>query len=110
MHRLVCCLVCSAGLAGLVRAGLPLNKLRPAARADAATAATALPSLGPYRKLVPGVMQRVEPERELEETFDTHNVVELLAVDKTFDWARTSPSAATSGSCTSSSSRSATSR
>jgi hypothetical protein len=90
MHRLVCCLVCSAGLAGFVWAGLPSTSCgqAPAPAAATASAATALPSLGPYRKLVPGVMQKVEPERELEETFDSHDMVELLAVDPTFNWAK----------------------
>jgi hypothetical protein len=37
---------------------------------------------------VPGVMQKVDPQRELEETFDIHDMVELLAVDKSFDWAK----------------------
>ncbi len=90
MHRLVCYLVSSAGLAGFVWAGLPSSSCGqpPAPTAAAATAATALPSTGPYRKLVPGVMQKVDPQRELDETFDIHDQVELLAVDKTFDWAK----------------------
>ncbi len=85
MHRLVCYLVCSAGLAGFAWAGLP-SVSRGQSPQD--TAATTLPSTGPYRKLVPGVMQKVDPQRELEETFDSHDLVELLAVDKTFDWAK----------------------
>lgn len=43
---------------------------------------------GPYRKLAPGVMREVDPERQLEETFSWHDVVELLAVDENFDWAK----------------------
>jgi hypothetical protein len=87
MHRLVCCLICSAGLLGFAWAGLPSSSYGQPPAATA-VAATALPSQGPYRKLVPGVMQKVDPQRELEETFDIHDMVELLAVDKSFDWAK----------------------
>ena len=85
MHRLVSYFVCSAGLVGFVWAGLASTS---GGQSPAPTADTALPSQGPYRKLVPGVMQKVDPQRELEETFDTHDMVELLAVDKGFDWAK----------------------
>jgi hypothetical protein len=85
MHRLVCYFVCSAGLAGFAWAGLASTSR---GQSPAPMASTALPSTGLYRKLVPGVMQKVDPQRELEETFDSHDLVELLAVDKTFDWAK----------------------
>ena len=85
MHRLAYRLVCSAGLAGFLWAGLSsISYGQPLAPATA----TALPSQGSYRKLVPGVLQKVDPERELEETFDIHDVVELVAVDNSFDWAK----------------------
>lgn len=45
----------------------------------------------PYRKLAPGVMETVHPARELEESFSRHDVVELLAFDPSFDWAKKVP-------------------
>ena len=95
MYRFVCCLVLSAGLAGFLCAGLPSTSCgQPPAPATATAtttttaATTALPSQGPYRKLAAGVMQKVDAHRELDETYDTHDLVELLAVDKSFDWAK----------------------
>jgi hypothetical protein len=90
MYRFACYFVCSAALVGLIWAGLSSTSCGqpPAPKVATVSAATALPSVGPYRKLVPGVMQKVNPQRELEETFDVHDMVELLAVDKTFDWAK----------------------
>jgi hypothetical protein len=44
-----------------------------------------------YRKLAPGVLQSVEPARQVEESFSRHDIVELLAVERPdvkFDWAR----------------------
>ena len=37
------------------------------------------------------MMKSVEPERHQNETFSRHNVVELLAVDPQFDWAKDVP-------------------
>ena len=45
----------------------------------------------PYRKLAPGVMISIDPMRVLEESVSRHNVVELLAVDPKFDWAKDVP-------------------
>ncbi|MFZ5832499.1 MAG: hypothetical protein ACOY3P_20625 [Planctomycetota bacterium] len=45
------------------------------------------PAQGQYRKLVPGVMQGVHPNRQLDETFSRHDVVELIAVDPNWNWA-----------------------
>jgi len=42
----------------------------------------------PYRKLAPGVMQSINPDRELNESYSRHDVVELLAVDPGFGWAK----------------------
>ena len=45
----------------------------------------------PYRKLAPGVLQSVDPARQVEESFSRHDVIELLAVERAgekFDWAR----------------------
>ncbi len=55
-------------------------------------AAPALPSTSsPYRKLAPGVMKSVEPDRKTGETVSRHDVVELLAVDPNLDFAKDVP-------------------
>jgi len=41
-----------------------------------------------YRALAPGVLKSVEPGRQLRESFSRHDIVELLAVNPTFDWAK----------------------
>lgn len=46
---------------------------------------------GAYRQLAPGVLKTVDPARRLAETFSRHDVVELLAFDPKFDWARDEP-------------------
>jgi hypothetical protein len=57
--------------------------------AEQAKTKQAVPSLkSPYRPLAPGVMITIDPMRELKETIDRHDVVELLAVDSKFDWAK----------------------
>jgi hypothetical protein len=43
---------------------------------------------GPYRQLAPGVEKTISPERQEEESFSRHDVVELLKVDPGFDWAK----------------------
>jgi hypothetical protein len=45
----------------------------------------------PYRQLAPGVMISIDPMRKLEESVSRHDVVELLAVDPKFDWAKDIP-------------------
>jgi hypothetical protein len=45
----------------------------------------------PYRKLAPGVLESVDPARRLDETFSRHDIVELLAFDAKFDWAKDIP-------------------
>jgi hypothetical protein len=42
----------------------------------------------PASPLAPGVMITIEPDAEVGETVSRHDVVELLAVDKNFDWAK----------------------
>ena len=49
------------------------------------------PTESGYRQLAPGVMKVVEPELLVEDTFSRHDVVELLAVDPDFDWAKETP-------------------
>ncbi len=41
-----------------------------------------------HRRLAPGVVKLVNPARQIEESYSRHNVVELLAVDPQFDWAK----------------------
>lgn len=41
-----------------------------------------------YRQLAPGVLRTVDPERKASEDFSIHDIVELLAVDPTFSWAK----------------------
>lgn len=53
--------------------------------------APARPAKSGYRQLAPGVMKVVKPELLTEETFSRHDVVELLAVDPAFDWAKDTP-------------------
>ncbi|MBN2476284.1 MAG: hypothetical protein JXB62_16850 [Pirellulales bacterium] len=59
----------------------------PLAAQEAAPAA----ARRPYRVLAPGVIQSVDPQRELAESFSRHDLVELLAVDAKFDWAKDRP-------------------
>lgn len=49
---------------------------------------TASQRLGPPRKLAPGVMTTIEPDIEVEETHAQHDIVELVAVDPNFEFAR----------------------
>ena len=44
-----------------------------------------------YRKLAPGVMQSIDPAKKVRETFARHDIVELLAIDPNFDWAKKIP-------------------
>ena len=44
-----------------------------------------------YRKLAPGVMQSIDPAKKVRETFARHDIVELLAIDPNFDWAKGIP-------------------
>lgn len=46
------------------------------------------PSGARPRQLAPGVLIPVDPARQLQETFSNHDIVELLAVDPKFDWAK----------------------
>ena len=43
---------------------------------------------GSYRKLAPGVMKTVEPSQEAAETVSRHDIVELLAIDPSYTWAK----------------------
>lgn len=54
----------------------------------ASTAPAQSDTAQPYRAPVPGVMKDASPARQVEESYSRHDVVELLAVDAAFDWAR----------------------
>jgi hypothetical protein len=43
---------------------------------------------GPYRKLAPGVMKRVDSAVDRDECFSWHDIVELVALDPSYDWAK----------------------
>jgi hypothetical protein len=45
----------------------------------------------PYRPIAPGVLNTIDPMREFKETVSRHKVVELLAVDSKFEWAKEVP-------------------
>ena len=97
------------GMAILVLAGLivdcasaqPAARPVPAARPAAAAPAAALAASGtgggwitpglPFRKLAPGVMQDVIPDRKADETVELHNITELLYQDDTYDFAKAVP-------------------
>ena len=49
------------------------------------------PTIPRYRKLAPGVVEDVFPDRRLDESVARHDAVELLAVDENFDWAKEIP-------------------
>ncbi|HYW81270.1 MAG TPA: hypothetical protein VE890_16925 [Thermoguttaceae bacterium] len=42
----------------------------------------------PYRHLAPGVVKVVDPAQKVNESFSRHDIVELLAFDPAFDWAK----------------------
>ena len=44
-----------------------------------------------YRKLAPGVMATIQPRRQVKESVSRHDVVELLAVDPSYEWAKDVP-------------------
>jgi hypothetical protein len=46
------------------------------------------PERSPYRQLVPGVMQTINPMQLAEETVSRHDLVELVAKDSKFTWAQ----------------------
>jgi hypothetical protein len=83
LAALVFMLACSQGFGQEDAAGKAAAK--PSAKQPAPTTRT------PYRQLAPGVMITVDPMRKLEESVSRHDIVELLAVDPKFDWAKDIP-------------------
>jgi hypothetical protein len=43
---------------------------------------------GPYRKLAPGVMKKVDPAVDRSECYSWHDIVELVAQDAKYEWAK----------------------
>jgi hypothetical protein len=80
----ICARVCAQeGTAAAAPAAKPAAQNPPA---------PATPSTrSPYRPIAPGVMKTVDPMRVLDETVSRHDIVELLAVDPKFDWAKDIP-------------------
>ena len=56
--------------------------------ADAKTPDLQAAKKTPNSPLAPGVMISIEPDQDVGETVSRHDVVELLAVDKNFNWAK----------------------
>jgi len=78
-------LSCSQGFGAEDVAKKPPAAKQPAKKQPAPTTKT------PYRQLAPGVMITIDPMRAMAESVSRHNVVELLAVDPKFDWAKDIP-------------------
>jgi hypothetical protein len=74
-------------LASMFAASACFAQTAPANGAQAPQASPLLPT-NRYRKLAPGVLKTVDPKPEVKETFSRHDVVELLAVDPNFEWAK----------------------
>ena len=74
-------------LATLCVTGYAQDGEKPASPAKPADA-TPSPTRSPYRQLVPGVMQTINPMRLAEETVSRHDIVELIAKDPKFSWAK----------------------
>ena len=74
------------GRAGCRRhAGATAGTAQPAAgKAPAAVARTATPARPKFRKLAPNAMRTVDPERQLDEGYDRHDVTEILSADPTY--------------------------
>jgi hypothetical protein len=56
--------------------------------ADAGKAKASDQEKGPYRKLAPYVFTKIPQETDESETMSRHDVVELLATDSKYDWAK----------------------
>lgn len=61
---------------------------QPAAKPEAKPIAAAEEPGGPYRKLAPGVMKKVDPSVDRDECYSWHDIVELLALDPNYEWAK----------------------
>jgi hypothetical protein len=64
---------------------------RPPAKAPTAVARTATPARPKFRKLAPNAMRTVDPQRQLDEAYDRHDVIEVLTSDPKYaerEWAK----------------------
>ncbi len=75
-------------MAGGRAAGQPAPKPAKPAATNGAPAAGAAAPRPLYRKLAPGVIEDIYPDRRQDEASSIHDAVELLAVDDNFDWAK----------------------
>ncbi len=62
----------------------PIDQQKRAANSDTPKAQ----EKGPYRKLAPYIFTKIPLDTEVNETFSHHNVVELLAADPNYQWAK----------------------
>ncbi len=89
-QRVFCCAVGAVAALILAVAGNAVDG-RPilhAAENNAAVAHGDNLAAEAVRRLAPWAMISVNPQRQLAETFSTHDIVELLAVDAGFEWAK----------------------
>ena len=92
-HHLVvfCGAVLAVAMVGDPALGQPRRR-RPATRQRPPRRRAARPrrppAKSPYRRLAPGVVEDIYSDRKQDESFSVHDVVELLAVDNNFDWAK----------------------
>lgn len=77
-------------LAGLALAGLATSTAgaQAAPGRTAPTPGRTAPADGNFRKLAPGVEKTISPDRQDEESYSRHDIVELLQVDPNFEWAK----------------------
>ena len=87
MWCVVAILAAMIGGAAFAQQAAPAS-LRPA---SAPAKASAPVPKSPYRKLAPGVVEDVAPLRDMDESLNIHDVVELLTVDNNFNWAKEIP-------------------
>ncbi|MBN2580429.1 MAG: hypothetical protein JXB10_15705 [Pirellulales bacterium] len=74
--------------------GLPDVKATPAppkVEQKAAPSAPATEAKGSYRKLAPGVMISITPDRDVGETVSRHDLVEILSAKPEYTWAKDVP-------------------
>ncbi len=95
---LFCLCLGLALLAGLIDARLaPAQaEAKPAAAAKPASAPAAVAKKGPYRRLAPGVEITIPPDRQEDDTFSSHDVVEILNGIPNLKWTpKTEPTTTT---------------
>jgi len=80
--------VAAGGALALAQDAAPKAAAVPPVAKPPAAAAPAAPARTPHRPLAPGVLQRIDPSRQQDETYSRHDIMELLAVDPNFEWAK----------------------